>query len=477
MRYVRRPRRRLKILLVSHQFPPHGNAGTETYTAELGLGLARRGHEVHVFTAAKDIGRRHLALHEREHRGLSVHEVFNNLHYADFRETWDLAAVDRIFAELCRKLAPDVVHFQHLMYLSAGCLEIAARAAPVLFTLHDYWLQCPRFGQRVHADGGVCHTISFERCGTCLASFKFAQNPAERGLGTIIAKVRAGTGLDLGPLARSSRAALTRKPAPSASPDAALAQAMAHAAEERSRLLQKRVQAAVDLFLSPSRFLRERFIAEWGVPAERIEHLRFGVDLTAFSNTPRDRTDKVRVAFIGSLIPIKGPHLLLQAWSKLAAQVRQGAELAIYGPGRHAPEYQKELADLARRSGARLGGNLERRAVPGVLARTDLLVVPSLWYENAPLVIHEALAARTPLLVSDLGGMAELVEPGASGYRFHMGDVDDLARRLTELVSDRGRLDSLYSRPVVLPRVDDHLDAIEERYRALAGRRAGRERA
>ena len=177
----------MKILLVSHQFPPHGAAGTELYTAEIGERLARRGHTVHVFTSAKDIAEPDLVRRERTWRGQTVHEVFNNLYYHSFRETWDHPEVERHFDAVCRALAPELVHFQHLMYLSAGCLTRARASAGVVFTLHDYWLQCPRFGQRVHADGGVCHTIDYARCGTCLASFKFTQSRMERTMGGMIA--------------------------------------------------------------------------------------------------------------------------------------------------------------------------------------------------------------------------------------------------------------------------------------------------
>jgi glycosyltransferase involved in cell wall biosynthesis len=475
----------VKILIVSHRYPPHGRAGTETYAGELAAGLARRGHEVHVFAAVKDIGRRHLSLGSREEHGVRIHEIVNNLHDGDFRATWDIPELDAIFADVCARVAPDVVHFQHLMYLSAGCVEIARRHAAVLFTLHDFWLQCPRFGQRVHADGGVCHTIDFARCGTCLVSFKYAQTATERNIGRIVARVRAGTGVNLAPLARKTASVLrarssslapggsARAPGDRRTADDA-AHAFARAAEERSRALQRRVIAGVDRFLAPSRFLRERFVSEWGVPEAQIEHLRFGVDLRAFAPIARERSDTAHVAFIGSRIPVKGPHVLLEAWSKLDPALRSRADLTIYGPDEHEPPYQKRLAELARVAGARLAGRLERNEVPRVLARTSLLVVPSLWYENAPLVIHEALASRTPLLVSDMGGMAELVEPGVSGYRFRMGDVDDLARKLAELLGDRARLDRLYASPVELPRVEEHCEEIERRYRELAQARAQR---
>jgi glycosyltransferase involved in cell wall biosynthesis len=94
--------------------------------------------------------------------------------------------------------------------------------------------------------------------------------------------------------------------------------------------------------------------------------------------------------------------------------------------------------------------------------------VPSLWFENSPLVILEALASRTPLLVSDLGGMAELVEDGLTGFHFKFGDVEDLASKLSAALAGKLGLETLYSRGPDLPRFAAHVDALEERYRRLA---------
>jgi glycosyltransferase involved in cell wall biosynthesis len=74
------------------------------------------------------------------------------------------------------------------------------------------------------------------------------------------------------------------------------------------------------------------------------------------------------------------------------------------------------------------------------------------------------LAARTPLLVSDIGGMAELVEEGESGYRFPVGDVTALAARLSALLEDRAPLARLYSKNEPIKRVDDDAAQLEELY-------------
>jgi glycosyltransferase involved in cell wall biosynthesis len=462
----------LKILLALHDFLPAHAMGAEVYTGALARRLVERGHEVRVFATEKDIGRPNLSLERREWEGLVVHELVQNLFYADFRETWDyppaVAALERVLDEF----RPDVVHFQHLLYLSVGCVEaVHARGLPILYTLHDFWLECARFGQRIHADQSVCHTIDFERCGTCLASFKYGQSPLERRVARAVAAL-GRVGLDLSGLARAAGDRLRRpsRGAPAEAPPEQ-ARALAGAARRRSAELARRLVPRVERFLAPSRFLAGAMRA-WGIPDEKLEVLGYGLELEPFEGLERRRSKVVRVAFLGTLAPHKAPHLVLEAWGKLPADVRRHGRLRVHGPKEHNPDYVARLERLAAQVGAELPGRLARADVPRELVDTDLLVVPSVWYENSPLTIHEALAARTPCLVSDLGGMAELVEPGRQGWRFRTGDSDDLAVALERVLRDPGQLTGLDLGP---PPKDMRTSAqeLEERYLAALDRRAG----
>ncbi|MCY2960740.1 MAG: glycosyltransferase [Planctomycetota bacterium] len=515
----------MRILLVSHNVPPHGSAGTETYTAELSRALARRGHAVAVFAAQKDIRRKDGRVLVRHEDGVAIHEIVNNLYHARFRETWDNPRVERAFAELLRAHRPDVVHVQHLMYLSAGCVGIAKDfGARVVFTLHDYWLTCARLGQRVHQDGGLCHTVDFARCGTCLVDHPWTQPWAARAVGPVIAALHETTGFDLGDTARRARLYFAPKAAapafstetargsvpvpeaptlagasksgaipdegatpsgaagtegrelPATRPDLPERSAirdpadpsaleLATQATARWRDLRERVGTRVDLFLAPSRFLRDRFVAEWGIEPERIEHLRFGFDPARFSGARTPAPDgRVRIGFLGTLVPLKGPHVLLEAWRRIPAATRERGRLVLCGPARYGPAYQEHLLDLARSGGAEIPGPLGRDEIAPFLLATDLLVVPSLWFENSPLAIQEAIACRTPLLVSDLGGMAELVVPGENGLRFPAGDVVALAAILTRVLERSAGLERLYAESARLPSFDEHVDAVLARY-------------
>src|ERR1700750_2909040 len=128
--------RPLKILLVTHGFPPHQTAGSETYTspADLGPAPARRGHDVRLFTAHKDISRPNHTVTDRKWNDLVVHELVNNLYHREFEETWNNPDVDRAFERVLAAFQPDVVHVQHLLYLSTGILALArAHRAALLF--------------------------------------------------------------------------------------------------------------------------------------------------------------------------------------------------------------------------------------------------------------------------------------------------------------------------------------------------------
>lgn len=473
--WPRQTGRRVKILILTHGFPPHHTAGTESYAADLGVALAARGHEVRVFTAHKDISVPNYRVTRREWRGLVVHEIHNNLFHREFAETYVNPHVEAAFEAVLAEFQPDVLHVQHLLYLSSGCVAAArARGARIVFTLHDFWLECPRFGQRVHADGGLCETIDFGRCGTCLTSFKFGNTSLVRTVGGMIAGLKSGTGIDLGPMARHAAKSWRGHAADDAPVPASDESARQFEAQARTRTehLQKALVPDVDLFISPSRFLRERFMLEWKIPPAQIEHVRFGIDVQAPPRRERALGGRLRVVFLGSLVPLKGAHLLVDAWSRLPPAVRARGELRLYGPSRHHPEYQEALTRAADACGVLLMGALERDAVLGVLSETDLLVVPSLWFENAPLVILEALAARTPLLVSNLGGMAELVESGVHGFHFAMGDTAALGLQLEAALEGRLGLEKLYARAPEIPTFSAHVDVIEARYRAL---RSGRE--
>jgi len=396
-----------------------------------------------------------------------VREFVNNLHLGGFRETWELVEAERAFELVLEEFGPDVVHVNHLMYLSLGCLRVARSAGvAVVFTLHDLWLSCPRWGQRLGWDGQLCHEVELARCGECMTHTKFAQTNLEERISGWLVRLRESTGLDLSETARYARRVLAERGGEEGSEGEGRAE-MEEAVRERDAAVREVVGECVDRFLSPSRFVGEELV-RWGLKEARVEHLGTGLAEGAAPERVA-RGERVRVRFLGSLIPSKGAHVLVEAWGLLSEETRARGELVFFGPAGHDAAYMAELEQGMAGAGARWGGVLEREQVPGELAQCDLVCLPSLWFENLPLVVLEARAAGVPLLVSDLGGLAEAVPDGSRGWRFAAGDSGALAAKLEELLLAPELLDAVEVPPA--PRADVHFERLFEVYREVIAER------
>jgi glycosyltransferase involved in cell wall biosynthesis len=225
--------------------------------------------------------------------------------------------------------------------------------------------------------------------------------------------------------------------------------------------------AEVDRFLAPSRFLRERFI-EFGIPAEKILYKDNGFDLAQFRSVRRPPPYGRRVvfAYIGTLVEHKGVHVLIEAFNRLGPAA---AELRIHGDLHVFPQYTAQLRALATHPEITFAGVFDNREVGRILAEVDALVVPSLWFENSPLTIHEALLAGVPVIASRLGGMAEYVEHGRTGLLFRPGDAEDLCTQLEWVLAHPQAFAAMPS-----PRyasMDEHARELVALYQELLGRR------
>ena len=476
---ARRPRTSVRLLQVVHRFPPEFRAGTELFTERLSLALTARGHEVVVLTTTKEISAPELERREREHRGLRVIELVRNLGHASFRETWDDPAATAAFESVLAEVRPDLVHFQHLLGLGVGCVDVVRRAAiPAVMTLHDYWPQCARLGQRLHADGTLCAQLTAERCGGCLVDFKWRQTALEARVGDALGRLRRATGVDLGPLAvrltrgrgRAAGQSAERPPLETARIEATEeARALAGEVRVRDAELRERLCAGIACFTSPSAFLRERFV-EWGLPAESVKHVPTAVPALGGADAPLQVAPQIplQILFLGSLVPAKGAHVLLDAWALLSRDQRARARLAVHGPALD-ERYARELERRANDVGAHFGGPLAADDVASALAAADVLVVPSLWWENAPLVVLEAARAGTPVLASDHGALRDLVVAGRTGERFPPGDAAALARILAGWIDEPAALARYRPREVAMPDEGEWTSAFEALYaQALA---------
>lgn len=459
----------MRIAHVIHGFPPDSTGGSEVYTRKLALEQARleqtrleqarAGNAVAVFARAGDRGRREYAVTRETQDGLDVWRVNNTLRKCNsFEETYTNPPVLEIFKKFLDEARPDVAHIGHLTLLSTLIVdELKRRGIPALMTLHDYWLLCPR-GQLIRGDLALCAEPEGAPCEEC-QKLQLAVSGSSRKAHNAYAKLTAMLGLDPAFLKKPLRAlylALGRGAKPGV-----LAGHMEKRREQMRALCGK-----IDLFVAPSNFLRRQFV-KFGVPQGKIEYSDYGFDAAPFADFRRRPSEKIRFGFVGSLIPSKGAHVMLRAFRDLRPK---NAALNVFGgfaPYYEHENYEKEIKALADAPGVAMRGPYDNARVAEVFAEIDALIVPSIWYENSPLAIHEAFLAGTPVITSDAGGMAELVAHEKSGLLFRMGDAASLRDAMARIAGEKGLLEKLRKGIPRVKTIQEDASEMMERYRRL----------
>ena len=435
----------LKILQVIHGYPMRYNAGSEVYTQGLAQTLAER-HEVHVFTRQENA-----FLPEYDMRGDSDPSApgiqLHVINMARARDGYRHQAVDDAFARVLDKVQPDVVHIGHLNHLSTSLVfATRERGVPVVFTLHDYWLMCPR-GQFIQSypenpsdPWAVCDGQDDRKCAERCYSRYFSGDQREHEQDVDYWTRWVG-------------------------------RRMTHVRE---------ICAAVDVFIAPAMYLLHRFRDEFGLPEQNLVYLDYGFHLDRMAGRERVPGEPFTFGYIGTHIPAKGVDHLIQAFGQLSGECR----LRIWGRDRGVET--EGLKTLARNLPGNAGDRVEwmgeyrnQDIVPDVFDRCDAVVVPSIWAENSPLVIHEAQQARVPVITADYGGMAEYVHHEVNGLLFAHRDPESLAHQMQRLAGDPdlairlGNRGYLQSADGNVPDIRDHALAVEDIYAKLLRQKVG----
>ncbi len=421
----------MRVLVVAHGFPPFAQGGSEHYAQQIAQALRTVcGDDVAVLTREQDASRPDYDVRVETRDGLRVTWI-NNMFRAvrSFDESYRNPAIGTIAADVVDRWQPDVVHMHHLTCLSTDIVAmVAARGIPMVYTLHDYWLLCHR-GQRLDTAYEVCAGPGAVECTRCVGAIADAAVPG--AVVPMLRAVEARLPRAVGAAARKAVEAMGRA-APAAGQSAAAA---------RTRHMRG-VLAGIDRFLSPSEDLRRWFVGQ-GLAADRIAVSPYGIDGTAFVAVRREPAPHLRLGFIGTLMVSKGPDVLIEAFARLAPG---RATLDLYGaPADYHGDasFRERLAPLLQVPGVRTMGPRPHAAIPAALGAMDVLVVPSIWPENSPIVIQEALQSGVPVVASRIGGIPELVEDGRNGLLFEPRDGADLERVLRRLLDEPGLLETL----------------------------------
>jgi glycosyltransferase involved in cell wall biosynthesis/MoaA/NifB/PqqE/SkfB family radical SAM enzyme len=422
----------MKILKVIHGYPMRYNAGSEVYSQILCHELANN-NEVHVFTREEDGFMPDYSMRSTldgaDHR-IILHLL--NLSTERNRLRYRHDEVDIIFKQLITKLLPDVIHIGHLNHLSTGIIEQANQQnIPIIFTLHDYWLVCPR-GQFIQrnsklpwemCDGQEDNKCAFQ-CYTGNCSGLAQDQASEFNFWTNWVHNR-----------------------------------MQHIRE---------IVNKVDLFIAPSHYLLDRFVNDFGINQNKIRYLDYGFNLSRLQNRSRVKGELFTFGYIGTHIPSKGIQHLLQATAKLSGNFK----LRIWGRTTDSTNNLKAMAAALGISSAVewLPEYQNDNIVEDVFNNVDAIVVPSIWVENSPLVIHEAQQVRVPIITADTGGMKEYVKHQVNGLLFKHRDIDDLTLQMQKFIDEPerarmlGEQGYLYSTDKSIPDIKTHAKQIENIY-------------
>ncbi len=396
-----------RILVVAHNHPDLHPGGTEIFAHDLGSSYREQGCEV-LFLGATN------AIHRQPHPGTAFQATGaagDLLLWSGHFDRFHLSQIDHYgtlqdLATLLGEFKPDVIHIHHLVLIGAEFLALARRLLPqaaIVMTLHDYYPICHHDGLMVRpGDRQLCTGATPTSCHSC-----FPEIGADRFL-------------------------------------------------LRERFLKTHLQA-VDRFVAPSRFLRQRYV-DWGLPGEKIEVIANA--RPAQIPVPHRHTHgaRTRFGYFGNLNPWKGVLPLLQAAKLMERSGEAGFELRIHGGAPFQSEAFTAALDKALgEAGAAVThcGPYRREEMPALMAEIDWVVMPSIWYENAPLVIQETFQHFRPVIVSGIGGMAEMVRDEVDGLHVRPGDVGHLARTLQRAAGEDGLWHRLVEGIESQPGMDD----------------------
>jgi glycosyltransferase involved in cell wall biosynthesis len=416
----------MRTLIISHGHPSFSIGGAEVASHTLFRAFNDDPqHEAFYLSRAPAAVARHAATPLMS-LGHGRHETF--MHTGEWDEFWlsnsGVTDLKTAFAAYLRQIQPEIVHFHHIIGLGVEAIALVRQVMPqarLVITFHEYLPICAHHGQMVKlARQQLCHAAAPATCNICMPQHSQAEF------------------------------------------------------FQREHHLKSHFMLA-DAYIAPSHFLRDRYVA-WGLPPERfhvIENAVAGTPVPPRRLAADARRD--RFAFFGQITAFKGLHIVLDAIHRVPDDVWGDATLSVFGGNlEYQPAaFRNRFEELMERAGrrARFYGSYRQDELPPLMSEVDWVIVPSIWWENSPVVIQEAFLHRRPLIVTGIGGMAEKVQHGVDGLHFRVGSVESLADRLTQALGDPALWSELSANAPTPPDprrvVHEHLKA----YRSIASTR------
>ena len=423
----------LKILMVVHAFPPDSWAGVEVLTLTLARALRERGHEIVLFVRTPGTPEESdRNVYEGGFDGFKLHRFVNHLAFSGVDETYRFKPAEEAFDRVLAAEQPDVVHVQHMIHLSTGIIDrCKAQGVPVAITLSDFWARCPKV-QLIRPDRRNCLIPPPGLgCAACVKDKPALVDPLAK-LDRVLGKLPGAW------------AASVPQSIPAPPPGKRKSKEDAASLLRRETWMRDVLQRA-DAIVVPSVTLKTS-VSGLGIPAERIALSAYGMDTRWLANGPPERVPRapgapLRVGLIGSIVWYKGLEVLAQA---VAGMAEGAAMIHVHGDheGGNDPVVAEEIRAVAASAKALAGdriefhGRFDHDDLGTIHGALDVLVVPSIWQEAYGLTVREAHLARTPVVGSDIAGIAEGIEHDVDGLLFETGNPASLRAALERFVAD-----------------------------------------
>jgi glycosyltransferase involved in cell wall biosynthesis len=439
----------MKILIVSNGYPPLEAGGTELYTKYLAEQLARD-HSVFIFVRSGGYGKNQLRERTYYDGTVKIREIINycpEIH--DFEDFYINEHIDKSFGAFLKEVNPDLIHIQHLIYLSVNLIKIIQKAGiPFVVTLHDFWFICPMIHMVTDKGDSCSGPKNIDKClNECLKDYYCAIRLLK------ITKINTPHALP-GMFIKFIKPLIFR---------VAKNKTMRTALVKRLDMMKGLLNSA-EAITAPSNIVKNIY-ESYGVGRNRIIVTGLGVnsDFLATHHI-KQISPKLRFGFIGYLNNNKGAHCLIKAFQDIGDDK---AELRIYGSaGTGDIRYNEKIAALHKNNIFVFPG-FQHNLIGSVLSMIDIIVIPSLCPETFSLVLHEALYTKTPAICSRTGVFPEVIRDGVNGILFKPGDAEELNRKIKLLIDNPEILEKIKSNIQPVKDIVHHSQEIEQIYSRL----------
>ncbi|WP_367751325.1 glycosyltransferase [Ammoniphilus sp. 3BR4] len=389
--------------------------GTEKFVFNMATMMQLMGHNAKVVTYSYYEDRQYekqagdILIREFTYKGIPVVAFKCKKHFNNMNLLQDNSELELFSESLIKDESPDLIHFGHIMRVGEFIKSAKKLGIPYIITLTDYFFLCPKV-TLLNSKGQTCNGPSN---GESCARF---------------------------------------------------------CSEIQPEYIKRRLHQAQDMLgsakkiISPSKFLGRMFEQEFSSKISIIHH---GVSYSKIKRNERvyKEGSHITFGFAGTLQYHKGADILLESYRKVPSR---NTSLKILGTGQN--DYVKKLKGLAKGDDRiEFCGVFDQTQLGHIFNQIDVMIIPSIWYENYPLVLHEALACQIPVISSNIGGMAEKIKNGKYGFTFDVGKVEQLRKVLTMISAKPEILNKIKDnlKKVHIPTIEQEAYAYERLYKCI----------